>query len=63
MSACAAPVTQGLRPLRYKAGVGLLACNDGRPKCRRLVVKWEIPTVANVAPLARPGNRRRLIER
>ena len=56
VSQASAPVTQGQRPSSRQPSSSWAATSAGRPRCCRLVVSWESPTVVNVAPLASGGS-------
>ena len=50
-----APVTHGQMPSSRHASPSRVAASAGRPRCRRLVVSCEMPTVVNTSPRARGG--------
>ena len=58
-SACAAPVTHGLSPSSKNPSAVSSARNTGFAKCRRLVVRCEMPTVVKCDPSSNCGSQRR----
>ncbi len=57
-SAVAPPVTHGDMPCNRNPPSIASAVSTGAARCLRLVVRCEMPTVANNSPPARPGNKR-----